>query len=106
MAIRSRTSSRFSNSTPILNRDGLETFGIAKKFRFLDRNNLDDDEIGRIVITPDIAGRLDRLATAVYGDHNLLWIIPQFNHIQNPLDWPVNGQVVEFPIVSVVLSEI
>ena len=106
MALNGRTSSRFSESTPILNREGKETFGIAKKFRFLDRNNLDEDEIGRIVIDANLAGRADKLATEIYGDFNLLWVIMQFNHVENALNWPLNGEVIDYPIASVVFSEI
>ena len=106
MAFDSRTSSRFSESTPILNRDGKETFGIAKKFKFLDRNNLKEDEIDRIVVDADIAGSAWKLADEVYGDPDLLWVIMQFNHIENALNWPLNGEVIEFPIATVVFSEI
>lgn len=106
MAFDSRTSSRFSDSTPILNRAGNATFGIAKKFRFLDRNNLNENEIDKIIIDADVAGRADLLADKIYGDPNLLWVIMQFNHVENALNWPLNGEVIEFPIATIVFSEI
>lgn len=106
MPVSPRTSSRFSESTPILNREGKETYGIAKKFNFMDRSNLSEKQIGRIVINADIAGSASKLADEVYGDINLLWVIVQFNHIENPLNWPLNGEVIEYPIASVVFSEL
>jgi hypothetical protein len=106
MALNGRASSRFSGSDPILNRDGKETFGIAKKFDFLDRDILQEGEIKTLVVDIDGAGRPDQLAEKIYGNVDLGWILIQFNHIENPFNWPLNGQVIEFPDPSVVFSEI
>ena len=84
MPVNNRANSRFSNSIPILTRDGLETYGIAKKYNFLIRDNLQSDEIGQIVINADLAGRPDLLADEIYGNVDLMWIAVMFNHIQNP----------------------
>lgn len=106
MAVNPRANSRFSASDPILTRDGRATYGIAKKYDFLSRENLKSDEIGQIVINPDLAGRPDLLADEIYGNVDLMWIIVIFNRIQNPLDWPTNNQIIEYPIPSVVFAEL
>ena len=106
MSISSRTTSRFSLSTPILTRDGEATFGIAKKFRFLNRSNLNDEDIETRVVEFEFAGRPDKLADDIYGDQDLHWILILFNRVENPLNWPKNGQVIEFPIPIVVSTEI
>tara|TARA_R100001244_G_scaffold25113_3_gene25515 strand:+ start:22664 stop:22984 length:321 start_codon:yes stop_codon:yes gene_type:complete len=106
MPVDPRANSRFSDSVPILSRDGRETYGIATKYDFLSRDNLKSDEIGQIVINPDLAGRPDLLADEIYGNVDLMWIAVIFNNVQNPLNWPTNNQVVEFPIPSVVFAEL
>ena len=106
MPISPRSTSRFQDSQPILTREGDPTYGIAKKFRFLDKNNLNDDEIGVIVIDADNAGRPDRLADELYGNSMLHWILIMFNKVDNPLNWPLNGQVVEYPLQETVSAEI
>ena len=106
MSINTRLNSRFSNSTPILTRDGKETFGIAKKFRFMDRNNLGDNDIMIFNTDPRTAARPDLIALDVYKNSDLLWIPIMFNNVQNPLQWPLNGQVIELPMPSVVFAEL
>ena len=106
MPVNPRSNSRFLISDPILTRDGRETYGIATKYDFLIRENLNSDEIGQIVINADLAGRPDLLADEIYGNVDLMWIPILFNRVQNPLNWPTNNQIVEYPIPSVVFAEL
>jgi len=106
MPIRVRSNSRFVTSDPILTRDGDETFGIAKKFLFMDRKNLEEKDIITHTVTPSQARKLDVLAEDIYGNVDLHWIFPIFNRIENPLAWPLNGQVIEYPAVSRVSEEL
>ena len=106
MTLSPRSTSRFQLSQPILTRDGDPTYGIAKKFRFLTKENLTDAEIGVFVVDADTAGRLDRLADRLYRDPMLHWIIPIFNRVNNPLNWPVLGQVIEYPLPTTVSAEL
>ena len=96
---------RFNNSEQIISRTGNETYGIRTKYSFEDRNNLEENQIGRIVINSDI-DRLDLLSTEVYGRSDLDWIFTSFNNVRDPLSWLKIGLVVEYPISLVVFSEL
>jgi len=106
MAIRARANSRFAISDPILTRDGDETYGIAKKYLFMDRKNLGDKDLKTHIVTVDQVGKLDILAEALYDNADLHWIAPMFNRVENALNWPQNGQVIEYPSASVVFAEL
>ena len=106
MAVNIRANSRFVNSTPILTRDGIETFGIMKKFRFLDRSNLSEDNIRIFVADSRAAGRPDLIALDFYKNSDLHWIPILFNRVENPFSWPLNGQVIELPSPAAVFTEI
>lgn len=106
MAIRPNSNSRFRESTPILTRNGEETFGIMTKFRFMDRNNLDEGQILTRVTPSAVVGRPDLMAEMIYGDASLHWILIFFNRVENPFGWPKNQQVIEFPSPTVVNAEI
>jgi hypothetical protein len=106
MALNSRSNSRFAISTPILTRDGRETYGIAKKFRFMDRKNLNEDEIKPFVVTHEYVGRPDKIATKIYNNQDLYFIIIQFNRAENPFQWPPLGLVIEYPSKRAVFAEL
>jgi hypothetical protein len=107
MSIKVRTNSRFAISDPIVTRDGEPTFGIAKKFRFLDRSNLGESDIKTVIVNADQAGKWDILARDIYGNVDLKWIFIIFNAIENPFGGiPRVGQVVEYPSPTVVFAEL
>ena len=101
-----RTNSRFSESDPILTKNGRATFGVAKKFRFMNRSNLGVNDIRLFNVDARTARRPDLIALDVYNDVDLFWIPILFNHIQNPFQWPTNRQVIELPIPAVVFAEL
>jgi len=109
MAIKRRADSRFSESEPILTRDGKETFGIRKKFDFEDRKNLAEGEIKRRTATIEEAGKPWLFSKNIYGRVDLDWIIIAFNRIENPLSyerWPRVGELVEYPSPLAVFAEL
>lgn len=106
MPINPGPASRFKRTEAILTPEGLETFGLLTKFRFLIRENLDTNQIQRLVVSSEQEGRVDILATAIYGDPRLHWVLILFNNIENPFGWPKNGQIIEFPDPTIVLPEL
>lgn len=106
MALNRRITSRFRLSEPILTRDGESTFGIAKKYRFMDRSKLSNLDIRPITVPASFAGRPDLLAETIYGDAELHWILIIFNRVENPFNWPLTGQIIEVPSPSVVSAEL
>jgi hypothetical protein len=106
MSVKVRVNSRFAISDPVLTRDGDPTFGIAKKYRFLDRNNLGDEDLRTTVVNVDQAGKLDVLARDIYGNIDLKWIFIIFNAVENPFGYPQLGQVIEYPSPTVVFAEL
>ena len=107
MPIKPRVNSRFGISDPILTRGGEETYGIAKKYRFLDRKNLGEEDIRTTIVNIDQAGKWDILARDIYGNVDLHWIFVIFNHVENPFGgFPLNQQVIEYPSPEVVFAEL
>jgi len=110
MSLEKRSNSRFQLSDEILTRDGNPTWGTMKKFDFLDRDNLESDQIHNIIIDADLAGRPDRIADKVYNRVDLDWVIRMFNRVDNPfvypVGWPSVNELVEYPSASVVLEEV
>ena len=89
-----------------MTRDGAPTYGIAKKYQFLNRANLNDSQVGVFIVDADTAGRPDRLAELLYFDAELHWILIIYNRVTNPLAWPTVGQVIEYPLLSTISAEL
>ena len=110
MTLEKNSGSRFKISEQVLTNDGKETWGLMKRFYFLDRNNLEDNEIDRIVIDSTLSGRPDKIADEVYGRIDLDWVILMFNNVENPFEypngWPSVSETVEYPTPIVVLAEV
>jgi hypothetical protein len=98
--------SRFKQSTPILTSNGDETFGIMKKPSFLNRENLSSDQINNLTIDADLAGRPDLISQELYGRPTLDWVVTMFNRVENPFNWPLIGQVIQYPVPEVVFAEL
>lgn len=96
--------SRFSKTEMIIV-DGVETFGRWKEYSFL-KNRPADDDIGVIQITSQLEGRPDSLSQQIYGTPELDWVIIAFNNIRETLNWPKAGDLVEYPVESIVLPEV
>lgn len=105
-----RYDSRFSLSDPIETSNGKLTYGLMKKFRFMDRKNLNEEDIKIFVITADFRGKPHALAERLYGNENLFWILIFFNRVENPFEyphgWPNIGLIIEYPSAAVVRAEL
>lgn len=94
--------SRFGKSNPIMV-DGFATFGMLTKYPFLNPANLTQEQVTKLTITPDLAGRPDQIAQKLYNSPVLDWVIVLYNKPLNPVGWPANGAVISAPVASVVL---
>lgn len=106
MSLSNRSDSRFALSSPIQNNNGDITFGIPKKFDFLDRNKLDQSDILSHVVTIDQEGKWDVIADDLYGNQDLYWILIIFNNIENPLLGPRNQEIIQYPSPEIVFAEL
>jgi len=101
--------SRFQFTPSVLvvmpNGETVETFGTWKIPKFL-KNRPTPDNIGRYVVTSGMEGRPDKISTEIYGSQYLDWVLIAFNNATDPLNWPVAGTVIEYPLPSVVFAEI
>ena len=86
--------------------DGIETFGLMKKHFFLDKNNLRDEDIISVDITPAFAGKPWMIANEYYNSPVLDWVVVMFNKPLNPVNWPHIGTVIKIPVQSVVLPNV
>lgn len=102
MSVSKEPQSRFKLSQPI-SIDGIDTYGLLKKFPFLDANSLDETDIVTIAVTPTLAGKPWAIADRLYGSPVLDWVIILFNRPINPMNWPENGSIIKAPAQKVVL---
>lgn len=102
MSISKEPYSRFNLSDPI-KAEGETTFGLLKRFSFLDPNNLKPEQIISVEVTPELAGKPWMIAHQLYRSPVLDWVIVLFNKPINPVNWPAAGMVIKAPIESVVL---
>jgi len=103
MAINTDSSSRFCYSEPIVV-DGKETFGRWVRPSFLSKENIDEENIVKLIINSISAGRPDLIAQEYYGDSKLEWIVVMFNRPLNPIGWPRAGTVIEIPQRSILFT--
>ena len=94
--------SRFGISDPIIV-DGASTYGMLTKYPFLTPANLTQEQVTKLTITPDLAGRPDLIAQKLYNSPVLDWVVVLYNKPLNPVGWPANGAVINAPLASVVL---
>ena len=102
---------RYNRTSRILYRTH-ETLGRFKTYPWL-IDKPSDSLIGLFKVTNQNAGEPRRIASAVYGDHNLFWVLAAFNDkwyadpgAKNVFNWPVAGQVIYYPLFSVISSTI
>jgi hypothetical protein len=96
--------SRFKISDRIIV-DGKETFGTWKQFSFL-KTRPSDEFIGTYNVTSATEGRPDLIAFAVYGSAQLDWVLIAFNKVRETLNWPRAGDLIEYPLETIVLPEL
>ena len=101
MPISASELSRFYNTSVVV-KDGIETFGLWGRPKFLVKENLDENQIIKVSINSLMAGRPDIIAQRFYGTALLEWVVVMFNRPLNTLGWPQLGTVIEIPIKEVV----
>jgi len=57
-------------------------------------------------VTSALEGRPDLIAESIYGVSALDWVLIAFNNVREPLNWPRTGDIIEYPISSIVLPEL
>lgn len=96
--------SRFSRTEMVIV-DGCETFGRWKSYSFL-KERPADENIEVFQVPSSMEGRPDLISQQVYGTPLLDWVLIAFNNARNSLNWPRTGDLVEYPIESVVVPEV
>jgi Base plate wedge protein 53 len=96
--------SRFKNTERVIN-DGHETFGRWVPPLFIS-NRPDEHLIGVYKVTSQTEGRPDLIAHAIYGNSEFYWVLLAFNKVYDTLNWPRAGDLIEYPLDTVVLSEL
>ena len=96
--------SRFQLSEPVIV-DGVETYGKWKQPSFL-TTELDPGNIALFQVTNAFQGRPDLIAYNVYGDPFLDWVLIAFNKPQDVLNWPRAGDVIRYPVATVVIPQL
>jgi hypothetical protein len=101
-----KSTSRFKN-TEIINYEGHMLPGLMKKFDFLQREKLADDDILKIEIDDKMAGRPDLISNDIYGTTLFKWVLILFNNVTNPFSgWPRTGTTIEAPNNDAVWREL
>ena len=96
--------SRFKDTDLIKSVNGVDTYGLFKKYSFLDQDNVSVDSTIKIVIDSTLAGRPDLISTKLYSTPIYDWIVIMFNRVQNPFEWPKIGDVIKAPSKSIVMG--
>lgn len=100
-----KSTSRFKN-TELISINGNIMPAMMKKFDFLQKDKLTDDQIVKIEINNDRAGRPDLISNDLYGTVLFKWILYLFNNVQNPFGWPKASTVIEAPTSAAVWREL
>ena len=85
--------------------DGNETFGRWQSYSFL-KVRPPEDQIDVFQVTSAVEGRPDLISQQIYDTPLLDWVLIAFNNARDSLNWPKAGDLVEYPIESVVVPEV
>lgn len=96
--------SRFS-STEMVIIEGNETYGRWNMPSFL-KEQPDDSDIGIFKVTASTECRPDLISQEIYGTPLLDWVLISFNNVRNVLNWPKSGDLIEYPVESIVIPEV
>lgn len=101
--------SRFLTTNPILVATSdyglVEAFGEWTPPNFITKRP-NEQLIGKYKVLPFEAGRPHVIASKLYGSQYLDWVIIAFNHADIVFGWPAADEVIEYPLPSVVFTEI
>ncbi len=85
--------------------DGKETFGRWRPISIL-TTRPSEEFIEAFQVTSALEGRPDLISQAIYGTPLLDWLLIAFNNVREPINWPRTGDVIEYPIESIVLPSL
>jgi hypothetical protein len=101
-----RSTSRFKN-TEIIRINGHIAPALMNKFDFLQRDKLADDQILKIEVLGNRAGRPDLISQDIYGTTLFKWVLLLFNDVTNPFNgWPFANTAIEAPSRDAVWREL
>jgi hypothetical protein len=92
-------------TTPETEYDGAHTYGKWKSYNFL-TESLAENQTRTLYITNAYEGRPDLISQQIYNTTKLDWVLIAFNKVRNPLNWPRAGDIIRYPLESVVMTEI
>lgn len=95
--------SRFYKTKEII-QDGEITFGRWNPPPWLVKRP-DAASVRTFKVQADMEGRPDKIAFVLYGTPLLDWAIIAFNDVQNPLNWPRAGTIIEYPTSAVIFPD-
>ncbi len=98
------TFSRLKKTPPTIV-DGKETFGVWVQPDFL-LERPSEDNIGVFSVTNQFEGRPDLISHRLYGTPLLDWVLIAFNGVRDPFNWPRAGDLIEYPLDTVVLPQL
>lgn len=96
--------SRYFRTPETIHR-GFETFSVWDPPDFLKQRPA-ENKIGRLIISNYMEGRPDRIASELYNSPHLDWVLIAFNKVRNPLNWPRAGDMIEYPVKSLVFPSL
>ena len=65
-----------------------------------------DNQIRTFKVTSALEGRPNLISLQLYGTEHLFWVLIAFNNARGVLNWPRSGDVIEYPLDSIVLPEL
>lgn len=99
---------RYDNASDIVFR-GVQTKGMLGSYPWLDVKP-DDNDIATFKVPADMEGSPRRIATLVYNNHSLHWVITQFNYkwyndlgAMDVFNWPSAGKLIYYPRPHVIM---
>lgn len=95
--------SRFGRTDMVII-DGVETFDAWTQPSYL-LTRPDESMIGRLKVASQYAGRPDLISNMLYGVSSLDWVLIAFNDAVS-LNWPPVGEIIEYPISSLVFPSL
>lgn len=96
--------SRFKRTPPTIV-EGKETYGRWVVPTFL-KVRPAEEYIRVFQVTSALEGRPDLISNAVYSTPLLDWVLIAFNGVRDPLNWPRAGDLIEYPVDTIVLPEL
>jgi hypothetical protein len=101
-----KSTSRFKDSE-VITTNGKTFPALMKRFEFLDVDNIGEQNVIRVQVLGNRAGRPDLISEDLYGTAIFKWVLILFNNVTNPFDgWPKANTVIQAPKNDMVWREL